>query len=89
MNKNKHGLSDIRDEYLPLAQWLQQLLATKPELASVIDDRSQFGDAYHLEFYRQLPDFVQALLNNPTQEDIIRFGPFVFHLIECPTFHTA
>ena len=89
MNKNKHGLSDIHDEYLPLAQWLQQLLATKPELASVIDERSQIGDAYHLEFYRQLPDFVQALLNNPTQEDIIRFGPLVFHLIECPTCHTA
>ena len=32
MNKNNHGLSDIRDEYLPLAQWLQELLATRPEL---------------------------------------------------------
>lgn len=89
MNKNKYGLSDIRDEYLPLAQWLQQLLATKPEYTAVTDDESHYGDAYHIQFYRQLPDFVQALLNNPPQEDIIRFGPLVFHLIECSTCHTA
>ena len=89
MNKNNHGLSDIRDEYLPLAQWLQQLLATRPEYTTVTDDENNYGDAYHIEFYRQLPDFVQALLNNPTQEDIIRFGPLVFHLIECSTCHTA
>ncbi len=44
---------------------------------------------YHVEFYRQLPDFVQALLNNATQEDIVRFGPLVFHLIGCPTCHAA
>src|SRR5207244_1167352 len=40
-------------------------------------------------FYRQLPDFVQALLNNATQEDIIRFGPLVFHVIGCPACHAA
>ena len=89
MNKNKHGLSDIREEYLPLAEWLQQLLASKPEYASDTDGAIHFGDAYHTEFYRQLPDFVQTLLNDPTQEDILRFGPLVFHLIECPTCHTA
>jgi hypothetical protein len=89
MNKNKHGLSDSNDEYLPLAQWLQQLLASKPEYAAVTDGTSHYGDVYHIEFYRQLPDFVQTLLNNPTQEDIIRFGPLVFHLIGCPTCHTA
>jgi hypothetical protein len=49
----------------------------------------KFGDASHLEFYRQLPDFVQALLNNATQEEIIRFGPLVFHLIGCPTCHAS
>ena len=93
MNKHNDGLSDIRNEYLPLAQWLQQILATPqhPKLNSLLSQITggQFGDAYHIEFYRQLPDFVQALLNNPTQEDIIRFGPLVFHLIECPTCHTA
>ena len=94
MNKQNDELSDIRNEYLPLAQWLQQILATTPqhpkaELATITDIGGKFGDAYHLEFYRQLPDFVQALLNNATQEDVTRFGPLVFHLIGCPTCHTA
>ena len=89
MNKYQNGLSDIRDEYLPLAQWLQQILATKAELAIITDNRDQFGDTYHIEFYRQLPDFIQALLNNITQEDILHFGPLIFHLIGCPTCHAA
>jgi hypothetical protein len=89
MNKHQNGLSDIRDEYLPLAQWLQQILATKAELATITDNRDQFGDSYHIEFYHQLPDFVQALLNNVTQQDIIHFGPLMFHLIGCPTCHAA
>ena len=94
MNKHNDGLSDMRNEYLPLAQWLQQILATTPqhpkaELATITDNGGKFGDAYHLEFYRQLPDFVQALLNNATQEDLIHYGPLVFHLIECPTCHAA
>jgi hypothetical protein len=89
MNKHQNGLSDIRDEYLPLAQWLQQILATKAELATVTDNRDQFGDSYHIEFYQQLPDFVQALLKNVTQQEIIHFGPLMFHLIGCPTCHAA
>ena len=94
MNKQNEGLSDIRNEYLPLAQWLQQILVTTPqhpkaELAAITDNGGQFGDEYHIEFYRQLPDFVQALLNNETQEDIIRFGPLMFHLIGCPICHAA
>ena len=94
MNKKKDGLTDIRNEYLPLAQWLQQILATTPqhpkaELATITDIGGKFEDTYHLEFYRQVPDFVQALLNNATQKDVIRFGPLVFHLIECPTCHAA
>src|SRR5438445_1167696 len=94
MNKQNEGLSDIRNEYLPLAQWLQQILVTTPqhpkaELAAITDNGGQFGDEYHIEFYRQLPDFVQALLNNETQEEIIRFGPLMFHLIGCPICHAA
>src|SRR5437763_13281809 len=94
MNKHNDGLADIRNEYLPLAQWLQQVLATTPqlpqaELATTKENKVQFGDEYHVAYYRQLPDFVQALLNNATQEDIIRFGPLVFHLIGCPSCHAA
>ena len=94
MNKHNDGLSDIRNEYLPLAQWLQQILATTPqlpqaELATIKENVGQFGDEYHLAYYRQLPDFVHALLNNATQADIIRFGPLVFHLIGCSSCHAA
>jgi hypothetical protein len=94
MSKQNDGLSDIRNEYLALAQWLQQILVTIPQhpnadLTAITDNGGQFGDEYHIEFYRQVPDFVQALLNNITQEDIIRFGPLVFHLIGCPICHAA
>lgn len=89
MKKYKDEISDIRDEYMPLAQWLQQLLAMKPELATATDSSDQFGEAYHFHFYRQLPDFVEALLNNPAQEDILRFGPLVFHIIGCTMCHAA
>jgi hypothetical protein len=93
MNKHNDGLSDIRDEYLPLAQWLQQVLATTPqqskaELAAITDNGGQFGDEYHSEFYPQLPDFVLALLKNDPQATT-RFAPLLFHLIGCPICHAA
>jgi hypothetical protein len=94
MNKRNDGLSDMHNEYLPLAQWLQQILATSPqdpkaEPAITTDSEEHSGGTSHIEFYRQLPDFVQVLLNNPTQEDIIRYGPLVFHMIGCPACHAA
>jgi hypothetical protein len=92
MNKHNDGLSDFHDEYLPLAQWLQQVLAITPqpkaELASITDNGGQFGDGYHIEFYQQLPDFAMALLNNDTQATL-RFAPLLFHLIGCPACHAA
>jgi hypothetical protein len=93
MNKYNDGLSDMRNEYLPLAQWLQQILATAPQdpkaELTTTDNKEQLGDTYHIKFYTQLPDFVLALLTDATQEDILRFGPLVFHLIGCPACHTA
>jgi hypothetical protein len=94
MNKHNDDLSEIRNEYLPLAQWLQQVLATTPqpskaELAAITDDGGQFGDEYHIEFYQQLPDFVLALLNNDTREATMHFAPLLFHLIGCPVCHAA
>ncbi len=94
MNKRDQnkGVPDPRNEYLPLAKWLQQVLAITPqpkaELASITDNGGTFGDDYHIEFYQQLPDFVQALLNNDTQATV-RFAPLLFHLIGCPSCHTA
>ena len=93
MNKHNDGLSNFHNEYLPLAQWLQQVLAITPqqpkaELASITDNGGQFGDEYHIEFYQQLPDFALALLNNDSQATV-RFAPLLFHLIGCPTCHAA
>lgn len=93
MNNHNDGLSDLRNEYLPLAQWVRQVLAItpqhpKPELASITDNGEQFGDEYHSEFYQQLPDFALALLNNDTQATI-RYAPLLFHLSGCPTCHAA
>ena len=93
MNKHNDGLSDFHDEYLPLAQWLQQVLAITPqqlkaELASITDNGGRFGDDYHIEFYQQLPDFALALLDNDTQA-ILRFAPLLFHLTGCPICHAA
>jgi hypothetical protein len=94
MNKHNDDFTDIRNEYLPLAQWLQQVLATKPQLSNAeldatTDNEEQFGDAYHIDFYQQLPDFVLALLNNGTREAAIHFAPLLFHLIGCPICHAA
>jgi len=91
MNKQHDELANIRNEDLLLAQWLLQILVTTPqqELPTFTNKGGQFQEEYHREFYWQLPDFVQALLNNATQEELIRFGPLVFHLIGCPTCHTA
>jgi hypothetical protein len=94
MHKNNGDSFDIRNDNLPLAQWLQQILATSPqhakaELSAITENGGQFGDEYHIEFYQQLPDFVMALLTNNTQENTIRFAPLVFHVIGCPVCHTA
>src|SRR6266700_7424823 len=93
MNNHNDGLSDIRNAYLPLAQWVQQVLAITPqqpkaELASITDNGGQFGEDYHIEFYQQLPDFALALLNNDTQATI-RYAPLLFHLTGCPICHSA
>ncbi len=94
MNNDNEKLFDIRDEYLPLGQWLQLILADTshdPEtvLTTALDVDDQFIDAGHMTFYHQIPDFAQALYTNPTREDVLRFGPLVFHLIACPTCRAA
>jgi hypothetical protein len=93
MKNNFDSSSDIRNKNLPLAQWVQQVLATtpqkpKPELVSITDHGEQFGDEYHIEFYQQLPDFSLALLKNDTQATI-HYAPLLFHLTGCPTCHAA
>ena len=86
------GTSDPQEKYYPLAQWLQQVLAVPP-LQSQLEptpasDETQNGGVYHRRFYRQLPDFVMALLNNDPQA-ILHYAPLLFHLIGCPSCHSA
>lgn len=83
--------TNSRDENLSLAEWLQQVLAITPSQAGTfasISEKNQSAGGYHLEFYQQLPDFVMALLNNDSQATIY-YAPLLFHLIGCPTCHSA
>lgn len=86
------GTPDPQEKYYPLAQWLQQVLAVPPLQSQMeptsISDETQNGGAYHPRFYRQLPDFIMALLNNDPQA-ILHFAPLFFHLIGCSSCHTA
>ena len=85
------GNTGSQDAYLPLAQWLQDIL-TIPTLSPHEEQaslhESGVDNEYHLAFYQQLPDFVGALLNNDTQATL-RFAPLFYHLIGCAACHTA
>src|SRR5207245_1971225 len=86
------GTPDPQEKYYPLAQWLQQVLAVPPlqsQLEPVpVGDDTQTGGVYHRRFYRQLPDFVMALLNDDPQA-ILHYAPLLFHLIGCPGCHAT
>ncbi len=85
------GTPEPQEKYYPLAQWLQQVLAVPPLQSQVeptsTSDETQNG-VYHRKFYRQLPDFVMALLNNDPQA-ILHYAPLLFHLIGCSSCHTS
>jgi len=92
-DRNKfEGTPDPQEKYYPLAQWLLQVLAVPPlqsQLESApASDEAQNGGVYHPRFYRQLPDFVMALLNNDPQA-ILHYAPLLFHLIGCASCHRA
>ncbi len=92
-NRNKfEGTPDPQEKYYPLAQWLRQVLAVPPLQSqsepAPASDETQNGGVYHRRFYRQLPDFVMALLNNDSQA-ILHYAPLLFHLIGCPSCHAT
>lgn len=91
-NRNE-GLPDPRHTYLPLAQWLQEILAiptqpVPPEHTSLLETAGHAATDYHASFYAQLPDFVMALLRDDGQATL-RYAPLFFHLIGCASCHTA
>src|SRR5690348_11903225 len=84
------GIPDPRMAHLPLAQWLQTILAMpsvqlRPDTALPLDD---VASTYHLPYYQQLPDFALALLKNDDQATL-HYAPLVYHLIGCPVCHRA
>jgi hypothetical protein len=87
------GQPDPRQRYIPLAQWLQEILAipaqpAPPEHTSLLETGGHPALDYHLSFYQQLPDFIMALLKDDAQATL-RYAPLFFHLIGCPTCHAA
>jgi hypothetical protein len=84
---NKRRQIDPRNENLPLARWLQQVMAadsTSSAAASPVGENNE----YHPYFYQQLPDFVMALLEQQPQATL-RFATLLYHLIGCTTCHSA
>ena len=83
--------SGSQHAYLPLAQWLQDIL-TLPSLSPHSEHASLHergvNNEYHLVFYQQLPDFVVALLKNDARATL-RYAPLFYHLIGCAACHTA
>ncbi|HJT59515.1 MAG TPA: hypothetical protein VJ761_23605 [Ktedonobacteraceae bacterium] len=81
-----------RDQNRRLAQWLQELLAAPPgQVKTVVgssDESGRLAGNYHPGFYKQLPDFIMALLKNDSQASL-RYAPLIYHLIGCSTCHTA
>src|SRR5579864_96495 len=87
------GQPDPRNAYLPLARWLQEVLAipsqpVPPERTSLLETGGHPVADYHPSFYQQLPDFVMALLRDDAQATL-RFAPLFYHLIGCAPCHAA
>ncbi len=93
MDKREKSGTDPRMAYLPLARWLQTILAMpsvqlRPDTTSPLDDVANAASAYHLPYFQQLPDFALALLKNDDQATLY-YAPLVYHVIGCPVCHNA
>jgi hypothetical protein len=86
--------SDHRSEQLKLARWLQYVLEKSSQdqtsNAAAGDESSDvlLNSDYHPRFYRQLPDFIMALLHNDPRA-AVHYAPLLYHLIGCTVCHTA
>lgn len=93
MEKREKSGVDPRMASLPLARWLQTILAMpsvqlRSDSASPLDDVAKAATDYHLPYYQQLPDFALALLKNDDQATLY-YAPLVYHLIGCAVCHNA
>ncbi len=78
---NERGQIDPRNENLPLARWLQEVMAAS---APPENENNEF----HPYFYQQLPDFIMALLEQQPRATL-HFAPLLYHLIGCTACHSA
>jgi hypothetical protein len=91
--ERSEGMPDPRMAHLPLARWLQTILAlpsvqVRPDNVSPLDDVAGGAGTYHLPYFEQLPDFALALLKND-DEATLYYAPLIYHLIGCPVCHHA
>lgn len=93
MSEQFVGKPDPREQDAVLAQWLYQLLASKPYAANteqipIGEDVSLANADYHASFYPQLPNFAMALLRKEAGA-VMHYAPLLFHLMSCSTCHRA
>ncbi len=98
MNNDTHfdSIPDRSAAYIHLARWLQSLFSTMPP-GEILEDESEDEDEahkqannlnYHPQFYRQLPDFVVALLS-PSTNAAAAYAPLLYHLAGCAACRSA
>ncbi|GCE47523.1 hypothetical protein EI42_05828 [Thermosporothrix hazakensis] len=94
------GMPAPRPSEVKLAQWLQNILYTPPRAPTEgpkprkawSDSRLEsqlemvMGSDYHLRFYQQLPDFIEALLKNEPGVTL-RYASLLYHLAGCEECH--
>ena len=85
---NEREQIDPRNKNLPLARWLQEVMAAPATAATVPVPPVSENDEYHPYFYQQLPDFIMALLEQQPRATL-HFAPLLYHLIGCATCHSA
>ena len=98
MNDNEQfdKSSNSQDEYEKLARWLLHVLTHSPQdtenVSTNEEDTGAYevvtGDEYHPQFYRQLPDFIMALLRNDAKATV-HYAPLLYHLAGCAICHSA
>ncbi len=96
-NDTPPGTFHPDDTSRKLARWLQQIMAQppreqEPPPASLTEEPLSHlaipPGEYHPQFYRQLPDFIMALLKHDPQA-ASRYAPLLYHLVGCPVCHAG
>ncbi len=79
-----------------LAVWLQQVLEPTSQGEAIVSEMPEnenqltivLSSDYHLDYYRQLPDFAMAMLTEDIQA-VVRYSSLLCHLASCYECHGA